>query len=529
MAEMGMKQDSVEYQKQQDAVNRDLSLMQYYTNIDQANMRDELGFQRDLSKMDLQQKYGVQNDIRNFEQQKILAKMWYNNQAYLQNLQFGQQTALQNQKDYQDRLKILTDQWVPYNDAVAQLSGQTGQSKDMYVADFIKGKEWFRDKAYDDFDGHILAPWETPKGTATIWYGTTQIDGKPITWGQTITREQADAEFAKQVGRYQNFKNLVNVQLSPQQEAALTSFEYNLGSGIWNKKTGGAQWVIDAINSGDFQKAGDLMKQFNKAGGQVVQGLVNRRNDEANMMLQSSPTQTAQNKNYTTTDIQTFNNLTPSDAKKMQNNPKFIAMVEDKSKVMEDPNANIYDILKYSKWGKDLWDSATTSLAKFWQALAQVWDLQKSISSETTWPILWTLRQYNPYDSNAQAFKAQINSLIPNLARGVYSEVGVLTDQDIENYAKTVPNLKSTADTNKLVMAMTLKAIQNGFKSQIQTQASAWRDVSLFAGDIKRYDAKINELLNWTGVSVSGGNVVNTKVYNDAAARLEALKASRNK
>ena len=50
--------------------------------------------------------------------------------------------------------------------------------------------------------------------------------------------------------------------------------------------------MIDAINSGDFQKAGDLMKQFNKAGGQVVQGLVNRRNDEANMILQSSPTQT---------------------------------------------------------------------------------------------------------------------------------------------------------------------------------------------------------------------------------------------
>lgn len=130
MAEMGMKQDSVEYQKQQDAVNRDLALMQYYTNIDQANMRDELGFQRDLSKMDLQQKYGVQNDLRNFEQQKVLVKMWYNNQAYLQNLQFGQQTSLQSQKDYQDRLKILTDQGVPYNDAVAQLSGQTSQTVD---------------------------------------------------------------------------------------------------------------------------------------------------------------------------------------------------------------------------------------------------------------------------------------------------------------------------------------------------------------------------------------------------------------
>ena len=37
MAEMGMKQDAQEYQQQKDAVERDLQLLQYYTNIDQAN------------------------------------------------------------------------------------------------------------------------------------------------------------------------------------------------------------------------------------------------------------------------------------------------------------------------------------------------------------------------------------------------------------------------------------------------------------------------------------------------------------
>lgn len=65
----------------------------------------------------------------------------------------------------------------------------------------------------------------------------------------------------------------------------------------------------------------------------------------------------------------------------------------------------------------------------------------------------------NPYNTDAQVLKAQLSSLIPNLARGVYGEVGVLTDQDIQNYAKTIPNLTSTEDVNKAVLAMTLDTI----------------------------------------------------------------------
>ena len=40
MAEMGMAQDAQEYKKQQDAVERDLQLLRYYTNIDQANAKE---------------------------------------------------------------------------------------------------------------------------------------------------------------------------------------------------------------------------------------------------------------------------------------------------------------------------------------------------------------------------------------------------------------------------------------------------------------------------------------------------------
>lgn len=47
--------------------------------------------------------------------------------------------------------------------------------------------------------------------------------------GQTITKEQADAEFGKQIERHSTWKTLIDENtLSPSQKTALASFEYNL-------------------------------------------------------------------------------------------------------------------------------------------------------------------------------------------------------------------------------------------------------------------------------------------------------------
>ena len=79
---MGMKQDAQEYQQQKDAVERDLQLLQYYTNIDQANAKEARGYD-----------FQTQQDLGNFEQQKELAKMGYHNQYNLANLGFNQDMA----------------------------------------------------------------------------------------------------------------------------------------------------------------------------------------------------------------------------------------------------------------------------------------------------------------------------------------------------------------------------------------------------------------------------------------------------
>lgn len=201
-------------------------------------------------------------------------------------------------------------------------------------------------------------------------------------------------------------------------------------------------------------------------------------------------------KTYDTTDISVFNSLTPSEKKKMQNDPNYNRFNDEKKQIMQDPDASIYDIMSYSEWGKDMWEERLKSLWKFWQALSQLTEIQKKITDTTTWPIIWRLRSYNPYDANAQSLISEINALIPNLARWVYWEVWVLTDFDIANYAKTVPNIKSTEDTNKLVLAMTLKTMINWFKTQLQIDWSAWRDVSWFVWTVKQYENTVDSLLN---------------------------------
>jgi len=203
----------------------------------------------------------------------------------------------------------------------------------------------------------------------------------------------------------------------------------------------------------------------------------------------------------TNTNIEVFNSLTASEKAKRQNDPDFINFIEEQSKVYSDPDADIFEVLQYSKWGKPLNATQAESISKFSATLNSLWEIQKTIEEWTdggifwgdkTWPIKWLLRSANPYDVTAQQLKAQITSLIPNLARWVYGEVWVLTEADVALYRQTVPNLKSTEDVNNAVLGMTLRLVRNGLKDKLQDSARAWFDASLYEGKIKRIDEQVN-------------------------------------
>ena len=112
--------------------------------------------------------------------------------------------------------------------------------------------------------------------------------------------------------------------------------------------------------------------------------------------------------------------------------------------------------------------------------LGQLGVLQTNVKDTNTGPILGLFRGANPWDTNAQTIKAQLNAIVPNLARGIYGEVGVLTDNDIKTYAKTLPNLTSTEDVRNAVLGVTLDLIGKSIKNTLQVNAAAGRDVSGF-------------------------------------------------
>ena len=189
------------------------------------------------------------------------------------------------------------------------------------------------------------------------------------------------------------------------------------------------------------------------------------------------------NTELTNSDIAKFNDNTfnPDKLKSSVDKEKYKKYLDQKSNVMWNKDSSIQDIIAYSAGGKELDATAIQRLDKYSTVLWQLDWIQKQISTMDTWPILWKLRDINPYDTNAQVLKAQLQALIPNLARWVYGEVWVLTDADIKNYAQTIPNLTQTKDVQNAILALTLDTLAWGYKNQLQTLAASKRDVSWFA------------------------------------------------
>lgn len=136
--------------------------------------------------------------------------------------------------------------------------------------DLIKKFEGFRDTAY-----------VCPAGVMTIGYGTTVIDGKPVKRGMRCTREQAEMwletdanTFLRQIEKYISD----DIELNQNQVDSLASFVYNIGIGNFKKST-----LLKHLNEGFFVLAANEFARWNKGGGRVLKGLVDRRAEEADL------------------------------------------------------------------------------------------------------------------------------------------------------------------------------------------------------------------------------------------------------
>jgi len=92
--------------------------------------------------------------------------------------------------------------------------------------------------------------------------------------GEVIDKAEADRRFESEIRKAVDIVDRFAPGLDDGSRAALTSLTYNAGT-AWTQSGLG-----DAVSSGDFDKARALFLQYNKAGGAVVDGLVQRRLQE---------------------------------------------------------------------------------------------------------------------------------------------------------------------------------------------------------------------------------------------------------
>lgn len=128
-------------------------------------------------------------------------------------------------------------------------------------------------------EGNVLRAYRDIVGVWTIGRGIT--DPKYAFEGNVITEEES-ARLAQQyiLNDIRELNRLVQVHTTPDMQTAILSFTYNLGIPNFKKST-----LLRKLNAGDYMGAWAEFPRWNKAGGQVVRGLVNRRRDEADLFL----------------------------------------------------------------------------------------------------------------------------------------------------------------------------------------------------------------------------------------------------
>ena len=132
------------------------------------------------------------------------------------------------------------------------------------------------------FEGFYSKPYLDPIGIPTIGYGATYYPNKKkVTMKDKPLTEKESSDLLKEMMvTYENdVKRLVKRELNQNQFDALVSFTYNLGSANLGKST-----LLKKINANTCDKTiKDEFLKWNKAGGKVLNGLIRRRNAEAEL------------------------------------------------------------------------------------------------------------------------------------------------------------------------------------------------------------------------------------------------------
>tara|TARA_R100001443_G_scaffold112150_2_gene125470 strand:- start:2605 stop:3060 length:456 start_codon:yes stop_codon:yes gene_type:complete len=125
------------------------------------------------------------------------------------------------------------------------------------------------------FEGCELTAYRCSADVPTIGYGHTS----GVSDGDTCTQEEAETMLAEDLVEFEDYvKKYVETNLQQNEFDALVAWTYNLGPANLKEST-----MLKELNSGNFEEVPRQMKRWNRAGGEVLDGLIRRREAESRL------------------------------------------------------------------------------------------------------------------------------------------------------------------------------------------------------------------------------------------------------
>ena len=125
------------------------------------------------------------------------------------------------------------------------------------------------------FEGCELSAYRCSANVPTIGYGHTA----GVSDGDTCTLEEAEEMLTEDLVEFENYvKKYVETDLEQNQFDSLVAWVYNLGPKNLSEST-----LLKELNAGNLEEVPRQMKRWNRAGGQVLDGLIRRREAESRL------------------------------------------------------------------------------------------------------------------------------------------------------------------------------------------------------------------------------------------------------
>ncbi|EEO29310.1 phage lysozyme [Oxalobacter formigenes OXCC13] len=159
---------------------------------------------------------------------------------------------------------MASQRWLIMSNKFRMGVGALGISASLLVS--IALNEGYRGEAYKD-----------AVGVPTVGYGET----KGVTMKSRTTPDRALVQLLTSANRHaDDIRQCIKVPLYQHEFDAYVSLAYNIGAKNFCGST-----LVRRLNAGDYTGSCREIKRWNKAGGKVLPGLVNRREKEYRMCM----------------------------------------------------------------------------------------------------------------------------------------------------------------------------------------------------------------------------------------------------